>query len=82
MAVGLKLGRRAPGDDKAPANQAGKALIAWAEGEFPSLDCRVLTGADFTNPDESARFRAPGGVHEAVCERLVARVVRRLAESL
>jgi C_GCAxxG_C_C family probable redox protein len=82
MAVGIKLGRRQPGDDKAPANQAGKALIAWAEGEIPSLDCRTLTGADFSNPEESARFRAPGGAHEAVCERLVAQVVRRLAQTL
>lgn len=82
MAVGVKLGRRQPGDDKAPANQAGKALIAWAEGEFPALDCRALTGVDFSNPGEIARFRAPGGAHEAVCERLVARVARRLAETL
>ncbi len=82
MAVGMKLGRRQPGDDKAPANQAGKALLAWAEGGLPSLDCRALTGADFANPEESARFRAPGGAHEMVCERLVARVVRRLAETL
>jgi C_GCAxxG_C_C family probable redox protein len=82
MAVGIKLGRRQPGDDKAPANQAGKALLAWAEAEFPSCDCRALTGVDFADPDQSARFRAPGGAHEAVCERLVAQVVRRLAETL
>jgi len=82
MAVGMKLGRRRPGDDKAPSYQAGKALLLWAEGEFSSLTCRDLTGVDFTNPEESARFRAPGGAHEAVCERLVADVCRHLAEGL
>lgn len=82
MAVGMKLGRRRPGDDKAPANQAGKALLAWAEGEYPSLDCRALTGVDFSDSEDNARFRAPGGAHETVCERLVAQVVRRLAETL
>ncbi len=79
MATGLRLGRRQPGDDKAPANQAGKALIQWAEDNFASLECRALTGTDFSNPEESARFRAPGGGHETVCERLVAEVCRHLA---
>ncbi len=82
MATGLKLGRRQPGDDKAPANQAGKALLQWAEENFPSLMCRDLTGADFSNPEDTARFRAPGGTHEMVCERLVAEVSRHLAETL
>ena len=82
MAIGMKLGRQKPGDDKAPANQAGKALLSWAEGEHATLECRALTGTDFTNPEENARFRAPGGAHEAVCESLVAQVVRRLAVTL
>ncbi len=82
MAVGLRLGRREPGDDKAPANDAGKALLAWAEENLPSLECRALTGADFSDPASQARFRAPGGAHETVCERLVAEVCRRLAETL
>lgn len=82
MVIGLRLGRRVPGDDKAPANQAGKAFLQWAEVEFPSLECRTLTSVDFSDPAQNARFREPGGAHEAVCERLVARVSRYLAETL
>jgi C_GCAxxG_C_C family probable redox protein len=82
MAIGLKLGRRQPGDDKAPANQAGKAFLTWAGDSLPSLECRALTGVDFSDAAENARFRAPDGPHEKVCERLVAQVVRRLAETL
>jgi len=80
MAIGLELGRKQPGDDKAPANQAGKALLAWAGERFSALECRALTGVDFSDPDQNAAFRAPGGAHEAVCERLVAEVCRHLAE--
>ncbi len=58
MAVGLALGRARPGDDKAPANQAGKALLRWADETFSSLECRALTGVDFSDPDQNARFRA------------------------
>jgi C_GCAxxG_C_C family probable redox protein len=36
MAVGLRLGRRKPGDDKAGAYGAGKALLKWAEARYPS----------------------------------------------
>ena len=82
MAIGLRLGRKNPGDDKAPANDAGKALIKWVEESFPSLDCLTLTGADFSDPEQSARFRAPGGTHDTVCVRLVEEIVRRLAETL
>jgi C_GCAxxG_C_C family probable redox protein len=82
MAAGLKLGRRQPGDDNAPANQAGKALLKWAEARYGALECLALTGADFSDPGQHARFRAPGGAHETVCERLVADVCRRLSETL
>ena len=44
------------------------------------LPGRALTGIDFSDPDQNAAFRAPGGAHEAVCERLVAEVCRHLAE--
>ena len=82
MAVGLRHGRKKPGDDKSPANDAGKALLKWAEERYPSLDCRILTGADFSDPLQSARFREKGGAHETVCERLVAEVCRHLSENL
>ena len=82
MAIGLRLGRKNPGDDKAPANDAGKALIRWVAETNPSLDCLALTGADFSDPEQSARFREPGGAHETVCERLVEGIARRLAETI
>jgi len=82
MAVGLRLGRRNPGDDKAPAYEAGKALLKWAEARYPSLQCRSLTGLDFSDPVQFSRFREKGGVHETVCEKLVADVCRHLSENL
>ena len=81
MAIGLKKGRRLPGDDNAPANQAGKALLQWAKENYGALDCLGLSGTDFTDPVQLERFRAPGGAHETVCERLVADVCRQLAET-
>lgn len=82
MAVGLRHGRRKPGDDKAPANDAGNALIKWAEEHFQSLDCRALTGVDFSDPVQSAHFREKGGAHETVCERLVSEICLHLSENL
>ncbi len=82
MAIGLKLGRKNPGDDKAPANEAGKSLLKWVEENYPSLDCRALADADFSDPEQLARFRAPGGAHETVCVPLVEAVSRRLAKTL
>jgi C_GCAxxG_C_C family probable redox protein len=82
MAIGVRLGRKNPGGDKAPANDAGKAFLKWAEENFSSLECRALTGVNFSDPADNARFRAPGGAHEVVCERLVKEVSRHLAETI
>ena len=79
MAIGLKKGRRAPGEDKQPANQAGKALMDWLTAEKGSCLCRDLTGMDLSAPGAQQAFRAPGGAHERVCEALVPEICRHLA---
>lgn len=82
MAVGLKIGRRHPGGDKLPAYQEGRALLNWFEGQKGTVCCRDLTGMDTSTPEAQALFRAPGGAHETVCERIVPEICRHLADKL
>ena len=81
MVIGLKHGRLM-GGDKAPAYDFGKRFMAWyKENEF-SLNCSELTGMDLTDPDQMAAFRADGGKHETLCQRLVADSCHWLTENL
>lgn len=81
MVIGLRLGREI-GGDKAPANEMGKRFIDWASGVHGSTNCRQISGADLSNPQEREAFRAPGGAHKVICEPLVGEVCRWLARNL
>ncbi len=81
MTVGILYGREL-GGDKTPAYEKGRSFIQWFESLNGTTLCRQITGLDTSTSEGQALFRAPGGVHERVCEPLVAQVCRRLVQIL
>lgn len=79
MALGILYGRE-EGGDKAPSYEKAQALCGWMQAGYGSLCCRELTGTDFSDPAQQAAFRAPGGKHEILCEKLVGEVCRFVVE--
>lgn len=71
LALGLAAGRRSGDDDtgKERVYTALERVMGAFEARFGSLDCRRLTGLDFSLPESHAAFDAT--VKDAVCVHLV-----------
>lgn len=67
MALGILYGRE-EGGDKTPSYEKAKALIADFSARFGEPECRTLTGIDFAGEGQMDVFRAPGGMHQTLCE--------------
>ncbi len=80
MAIGLQLGRNAAGDDATACVETGKAFLHFIEEECGALDCRTLTGLDFSDEEQHNRFLAT--TRGDVCVGLITRCCRWLAEHL
>ena len=81
MVIGLRHGREL-GGDKTAAYELGKKFIAWFEQTHSTTICRDLIQMDLSDPDQMKAFRAPGGKHESVCQKLVSSACEWLAENL
>jgi len=81
MAIGMRLGRDHPGGDRDAAVAACKDLHSFISSQYGGINCRAIIGQwDFAKQREA--FRAEGGMHQTVCEPLVAAVCRYLANIL
>ncbi len=72
MALGLKYGRREPGQDNAVALSKAKALHDWFHKEFGSTCCKVLIRKfEFGSPEHMEQcIRITGTVTEQVLRML------------
>jgi C_GCAxxG_C_C family probable redox protein len=78
MIIGMRMGRDHPGGDREQAVAACAALRSFITERYGGVDCRSIIGEwDFATQREA--FRAEGGMHQMVCEPLVAAVCRYLA---
>jgi C_GCAxxG_C_C family probable redox protein len=82
LALGAAMGRTSPTDTESRDRvyaAMDRVLAAFAE-RFGSLDCRQLTGLDFTR--EEAREEWGARVQEALCVHLVRAAAQLTAEEL
>lgn len=77
MAIGLALGRE-EGGDRRSAYAAAREFMDWFE-DGRSRFCKEIVKTDFSDRIQMARFSAPGGGHQTICEPLVTEVCRYLA---
>jgi len=65
MGIGLAHGRNDGHGDRLPSYWRIQQLLQKFKERFKSLDCRTLTGIDFSNPEEVARDGQR--IHHEVC---------------
>ncbi len=82
IAIGLFCGRDDPKGDRARSDGIAKEYATWFEARFGCADCRGLSGMDFSDPEQSAAFRAPGGKHQTICVPLVREAAAKLCRLL
>jgi C_GCAxxG_C_C family probable redox protein len=78
LAVGLVLGRDAPGDDRGPCDEAVGELLRRFEQAHGSDNCRVLTGVDLATEQGQRAFEQQG--RRRVCEAVVETAVGLVCE--
>jgi len=81
MAVGLRIGRLRP-DDTAARDHSYRvtaAVFRRFRQRFGALDCRLLTGLDFSQPHPPAVMRR---LHAETCAPMVEETVRIALEEL
>ncbi len=81
MAIGMRLGQRGVARDELAgeaSEQAGDLMRRFQE-TFGHVDCRVLTGHDFNEPDGYKKWQETG-LREDRCVKYVGFVARYLAE--
>ena len=81
MAVGLRIGRLRP-DDKETRDRSYRvteAIFRRFRQRFGALDCRLLSGMDFHQPNPPEALRR---VHAETCAPMVEEIVRIALEEL
>lgn len=81
MAIGLQLGQRGLGRSEleGEARRRAQEMMQRFRETFGDVDCRALTGHDFSEPDGYQRWR-DSGLRDERCVKYVGFVSRYLAE--
>ncbi len=78
MAIGLLLGRSAPGESRDLCYAAVQAFVLRFSGRFGSISCPELIGVDISTPQGRAAFDQQGKMKD--CTNYVGEAVRMVLE--
>ena len=80
MAIGLRLGRDSGSETGAACVETGKAFLRYMQEQQGTLECRAITGLDFSDHEQHERFQRT--TRGTVCAGLLELCCRWLAENV
>lgn len=80
MVLGIKYGREEPTQEKEPSYSRAASLIDKFSSKYGTINCKEITGLDFSNQQEVAQKWAY--IRETICTPLVKEVSQWLLEEL